>query len=409
MKFGVFYELQLPRPWHERSEYELVQNALTQVELADKLGYDYAWEVEHHFLEEYSHSSAPEVFLAAASQRTKNIRIGHGIIQLPTNHPARVAERVSMLDLVSNGRVEFGFGEGSSVTELHPFERRFRDKRAVWEDAVRAIMPMFGSEGVEYHGEYFDFPLRNVLPKPLQKPHPPLWVACSQLETIEMAGRRGIGALGFQFVSAEAAHAWVHAYYNAYTKHLEKLAEYQANPAIAIVSGCMCAPTDEEARAKADGWTFFQFTLQFYNSHGPVVPNTVNLWEEFQAWKKTDKGMAANASTSALIGSPETIRKRLRKFEESNVDQVILLNQAGNNTHEDICSSLELFARDVMPEFHDREDQHQAWKRKVLSGEIVLEEMDTAKFNRPSNQTPASKLKEQGLTPETAAVGGSPV
>ncbi len=409
MKFGVFYELQLPRPWHERSEYELVQNALTQVELADKLGYDYAWEVEHHFLEEYSHSSAPEVFLAAASQRTKNIRIGHGIIQLPTNHPARVAERVSMLDLVSNGRVEFGLGEGSSVTELHPFERRFRDKRAVWEDAVRAIMPMFGSEGVEYHGEYFDFPLRNVLPKPLQKPHPPLWVACSQLETIEMAGRRGIGALGFQFVSAEAAHAWVNAYYNAYTKHLEKLAEYQANPAIAIVSGFMCAPTDEEARAKADGWTFFQFTLQFYNSHGPVAPNSVNLWEEFQAWKKTDKGMAAGASTSALIGSPETIRKRLRKFEESNVDQVILLNQAGNNTHEDICSSLELFARDVMPEFHDREDQHQAWKRKVVSGEIVLEEMDTAKFNRPSNQTPASKLKEQGLTPETAAVGGSPL
>ena len=409
MKFGVFYELQLPRPWHERSEYELVQNALTQVELADKLGYDYAWQVEHHFLEEYSHSSAPEVFLAAASQRTKNIRIGHGIIQLPTNHPARVAERVSMLDLVSNGRVEFGFGEGSSVTELHPFDRRFRDKRAVWEDAVRAIMPMFGAAGTEYHGEYFDFPLRNVLPKPLQKPHPPLWVACSQLETIEMAGRRGIGALGFQFVSADAAHAWVHAYYNAYTKHLEKLAEYQTNPAIAIVSGFMCAPTDEEARAKADGWTFFQFTLQFYNSHGPVEPNSVNLWEEFQAWKKTDKGMAAGASTSALIGSPETIRKRLRKFEESNVDQVILLNQAGNNTHEDICSSLELFARDVMPEFHDREDQHQAWKRKVLSGEILLEEMDTAKFNRPSNQTPASKLKELGLTPETAAAGGRPV
>jgi len=408
MKFGIFYELQLPRPWHERSEYDLVQNALTQVELADKLGYDYAWEVEHHFLEEYSHSSAPEVFLAAASQRTKNIRIGHGIIQLPTNHPARVAERISMLDLVSNGRVEFGLGEGSSVTELHPFDRRFREKRAVWEDAVRAIIPMFGAEGVEYHGEYFDFPLRNVLPKPLQKPHPPLWVACSQLETIEMAGRRGIGALGFQFVSADAAHAWVNAYYNAYTKHLEKLAEYQTNPAIAIVSGFMCAPTDEEARAKADGWTFFQFTLQFYNSHGPVVPNTVNLWEEFQAWKKTDKGMAAGASTSALIGSPETIRARLRKFEESNVDQVILLNQAGNNTHEDICSSLELFAKEVMPEFHDREDQHQSWKRKVLSGEILLEEVDTARFNRPSNQTPASKLKEQGLTPETAAVSGAP-
>ena len=209
MKFGIFYEHQLPRPWTERAEYEQLQNSLDEVELADRLGYDFAWEVEHHFLEEYSHSSAPEVFLAAASQRTQKIRLAHGIIQLTTNHPARVAERVSTLDLLSHGRVEFGIGEGSSITELHPFDRRFRDKRAVWEDAVRAIIPMFSSHAHEYHGEYFDFPLRNVLPKPFQKPHPPLWVACSQIDTIEMAGRRGMGALGFQFVSAEAAEAWV--------------------------------------------------------------------------------------------------------------------------------------------------------------------------------------------------------
>src|ERR1700721_2230483 len=106
MKFGVFYEHQLPRPWTETSEYDLFQTPLSQVELADKLGYDYMWEVEHHFLEEYSHSSAPEVFLAAASQRTKRIRLGHGITQLTTNQPAKVAEKVSALDLISNGRVE---------------------------------------------------------------------------------------------------------------------------------------------------------------------------------------------------------------------------------------------------------------------------------------------------------------
>ena len=403
MKFGIFYELQLPRPWTDGAEHRLVKNALAQVELADKLGYDYAWEVEHHFLEEYSHSSAPEVFLAAASQRTKNIRLGHGIIQLPTNHPARVAERVSMLDLVSDGRAEFGIGEGSSVTELHPFDRKFRDKRAVWEDAVRAVIPMFGDEGVEYHGEYFDFPLRNVLPKPVQKPHPPIWVACSQLETIEMAGRRGIGALGFQFVSAEAAHAWVNAYYNQFTKHLEKLADYQTNPAVAIVSGFMCAETDEEAIRRSEGWTFFQFSLQFYNSHGPVVPNSVNLWEEYQAWRATPKGQEALRKGGGLIGSPATIRERLRKFEESNVDQVILLNQAGNNSHEDICSSLELFAKEVMPEFHDREPEHQEWKRRVLAGELSLEEIDTKQYWMPSNQTPAAKLKEKGISPQLAA------
>jgi alkanesulfonate monooxygenase SsuD/methylene tetrahydromethanopterin reductase-like flavin-dependent oxidoreductase (luciferase family) len=378
MKFGIFYEMQLPRPWGPTSEYELFQNALTQVELADRLGYDFAWEVEHHFLEEYSHSSAPEVFLAAASQRTKQIRLAHGIIQLTTNHPARVAERVSTLDLLSHGRVELGIGEGSSITELHPFDRRFRDKRLVWEDAVRALIPMFSQEGVEYHGEYFDFPLRNVLPKPLQQPHPPLWVACSQIETIEMAGRRGMGALGFQFVSAEAAKAWVHRYYNAYLHHHEKLCDYQTNPNIAVVSGFMCAETDEEAQRRAEGWTFFQFTLGFYNREGPQKPGSVDLWAEYQKWLQTPAGQRTRGT--GLIGSPETIRQRLRKFEQSNVDQVILLNQAGKNKHEHICESLERFAEEIMPEFHDREPEHQKWKGSVLAGEIVLEEIDTTPY-----------------------------
>src|SRR5215467_6813081 len=123
MKFGVFYEHQLPRPWDEGAELRLFQEALDQVELADKLGFDTVWEVEHHFLEEYSHSSAPEVFLAAASQRTKQIRLGHGIVQMPPayNHPARVAERIATLDLISGGRVEFGTGESSSQVELGGF------------------------------------------------------------------------------------------------------------------------------------------------------------------------------------------------------------------------------------------------------------------------------------------------
>ncbi len=405
MKFGVFYEHQLPRPWHERSEYDLLQNSLEQIELADRLGYDYAWEVEHHFLEEYSHSSAPEVFLGAASQRTKQIRLAHGIIQLTTNHPARVAERVSTLDLLSHGRVELGIGEGSSITELHPFDRKFRDKRSVWEDAVRALIPMFGDKACEYHGEHFDFPLRNVLPKPYQKPHPPLWVACSQLDTIEMAGRRGMGALGFQFLSAGAAHAWVNAYYNAYVKQLDRLADYDTNPNISLVSGFMCAETDEEALRKADGWTFFQFALRFYASHGPVEPESVGLWDEYLGWKETPK--AQEQLRGGLIGSPETIRQKLRKFEESNIDQVILLNQAGRTTHEDICASLELFAREVMPEFHAREPEHQKWKQAVLSGEIELEEIDTASHqyrNVPANTIPPNKGEGTNASgkPETA-------
>ena len=248
------------------------------------------------FLEEYSHSPAPEVFLGAASQRTKNIRLAHGIMQLTTSPPARVAERIAALDLVSRGRVEFGMGESASSTELEPFGRAFEEKRAVWEDAVRAIIPMFKDGGCEYHGPYFDFPLRNVVPKPVQKPHPPLWCACSQLETIEMAGRRGLGALAFQFLSAEAAHAWVHAYYNAFTKRQEKLADYVTNPNLALTSYFMCAETDEEARRRADGIPFFQFALRFYGlspTRERPKPGEVNLWDEYEKWKRANpEGLA---------------------------------------------------------------------------------------------------------------------
>jgi alkanesulfonate monooxygenase SsuD/methylene tetrahydromethanopterin reductase-like flavin-dependent oxidoreductase (luciferase family) len=145
---------------------------------------------------------------------------------LATIHPACVAEKAAALNLVNNGRVEMGIDEGASITELSPFDTPMDKKRAIWEDAVRAILPMFRDGGCEYEGKRLKFALRNVVPKPVQQPNPSLWVACSQLDTTEMAGRRGMGALGFQFISAEAAHAWVH----AYTKPLDKLTEYVTNP-----------------------------------------------------------------------------------------------------------------------------------------------------------------------------------
>src|SRR5437868_8773471 len=186
MKFGVFYEHQLPRPWAEDSEHTLLTNALEQIELADSLGFDVVWEVEHHFVEEYSHSSAPEVFLAAASQRTKNIRLGHGIIQTAPgyNHPARTAERVATLDLVSNGRVDFGSGESSSEAELGGFTIDPMTKRDQWREGLEvAIRCMTEVPFTGHKGEYVEMPPRNVVPKPVQKPHPPLGVACSPRET----------------------------------------------------------------------------------------------------------------------------------------------------------------------------------------------------------------------------------
>lgn len=384
MKFGIFYEHQIPRPWTQESEYRLFQDSLDQIALADELGFDYAWEVEHHFLEEYSHSAAPEVFLGAASQRTKNIRLGFGIIQLTTNQPHRVAEKVATLDLLSGGRVEFGMGEGAGPAELHPFNIRVRDKRERWEEAVQAIVPMFTKDSWEFHGEYYDFPARNVIPKPYQKPHPPLWVACSNIQTIGKAGEWGMGALGFTFISPEAARAWVHRYYNNLLHNSNRLADYPANPNIAMVSGFMCAETDEEAFEKASGWTFFIFALSHYGRKGIDAPGTGNLWREFQDWRHSDK--AKEAQRNALIGSPETIRRKLRQFQDAHVDQVILLNQAGKTSHKDICDSLELFAKEVMPEFHERDAEHQHWKQDVLDGRIVLEELTTEGYDLYAHQ-----------------------
>jgi alkanesulfonate monooxygenase SsuD/methylene tetrahydromethanopterin reductase-like flavin-dependent oxidoreductase (luciferase family) len=409
MKFGIFYEHQLPRPWTEMSEYQLMQDSLTQIELADQLGYDFAWEVEHHFLEEYSHSSAPEVFLAAASQRTKHIRLGHGIIQLTTNQPHRVAERVATLDLISKGRVEMGMGEGAGPAELHPFSVRVRDKRDRWEEAVQAIVPMFSETSWEWHGEYYDFPARNVVPKPYQKPHPPLWVACSNIQTIANAGQWGLGALGFSFVSPDAAKAWVNKYYNQLLHNPKRLTNYQINPQVAIVNGFMCAETDEEAVEKAAGWTFFIFALSYYGRRGVDAPGQGNLWKEYQTWRKSDK--AKDALRNGLIGSPATIRKRLAQFKDAHVDQVILLNQAGKTSHQDICDSLRLFAEEVMPEFHADEAAHQAWKQEVVNGNLVLEDLDTSDYELYSHQNEdivresPEQLKARMAAKEVAAAG----
>ncbi|MCZ6465241.1 MAG: LLM class flavin-dependent oxidoreductase, partial [Proteobacteria bacterium] len=238
MKFGIFYEHQLPRPWHEHSEYELLQNSLREIELADRLGYDYAWEVEHHFLEEYSHSSAPEVFLAAASQRTKQIRLAHGIIQLTTNHPARVAERVSTLDLLSHGRVEFGIGEGATRLELHGYDIQAKRKQALSFEAAEQIANMMVMEPYPgYEGEGFSLPCRNVIPKPVQKPHPPMWLACTNRKTIETAARNGLGALAFSFVDPEEAKIWAETYYSIVRSAECVPLGHTVNANIAVVTG----------------------------------------------------------------------------------------------------------------------------------------------------------------------------
>jgi alkanesulfonate monooxygenase SsuD/methylene tetrahydromethanopterin reductase-like flavin-dependent oxidoreductase (luciferase family) len=381
MRFGIFYEHQLPRPWGRDGEHRLIQDALEQVELADRVGIDSVWEVEHHFLEEYSHSSASGVFLGAASQRTKRIRLGFGILPLPLGyqHPARVAETAAMLDLVSGGRVELGTGETSSGAELEGFGVDRETKRAQWEELMPVVARMMVEEpfaGVD--GRFLSMPPRNVVPKPMQKPHPPLWVACARRETIRLAAARGIGALSFSFVEPEEAKAWVDEYHQIIDSERCVPGGFAVNPQVAVVLPMMCAPDEAQAIERGiDGAHFFGYSLAHYYVFGDHRPGRTNIYDEFLA-RRDEGGFARsiiNADDAPLgvrvleqglgslrgaIGSPAQVRDLCRRYEQAGVDQVIFVMQVGRNRHEHICESIELFASQVMPEFAERADEADA-------------------------------------------------
>jgi alkanesulfonate monooxygenase SsuD/methylene tetrahydromethanopterin reductase-like flavin-dependent oxidoreductase (luciferase family) len=415
MRFGIFYEHQLPRPWEPGSEHRLLKDALEQIELADRLGYDYVWEVEHHFLEEYSHSSAPEVFLAAVSQRTRRIRIGHGIVLLPVafNHTARVAERIATLDLVSDGRVDFGTGESSSEMELGGFGVPRESKREQWAEALDAVTRMFvETPFAGYDGRYLHMPTRNVVPKPLQKPHPPLWVACSRRETIHLAATKGIGALSFSFIEPDAAREWVDDYHETIASEECVPAGFAVNPQVAVVTPFMCHQDEGAAIERGlDGGHFFGYSLGHYYVYGKHVPGVTDVWREFEERRAQfgfDRSIAAKEGEAlaarlmeermgalrGAIGTPDQLRAFLRGYEAAGVDQVIFVSQAGRNRHEHICESLELFAREVMPEFQER---HEVGERRKL--ERLAPAIEAALARRPGAQTAEPEVVSAAAAP----------
>ena len=356
MKFGIFYELSVPRPWTRESERTVYNNALEQVKLADELGFDQVWAVEHHFLEEYSHCSAPELFLTACAMVTKNIRVGHGIvICVPEfNHPIKIAERTAVLDLLSGGRLEVGTGRSATWTELGGFRTHPDNTKKSWDEFVRCLPKMWTTETFSYEGEFWSMPPRTILPKPYQKPHPPLWVAVTSAGTELDAADRGLGSLGLTF--------------GGFAEQEQKIKEYRrriqlcnpvgdfVNEQVNIVNFLFCHEEDAEGmRIGRHMATTFNYLASQLVSAREAFPSksykSLGLLPQLRR-QAVGPDSQGDAAEGLGLGNPERIVRAMKKWESVGVDRVnFLLNCMEEIPQEQVLKSLRLFAREVMPHF----------------------------------------------------------
>jgi alkanesulfonate monooxygenase SsuD/methylene tetrahydromethanopterin reductase-like flavin-dependent oxidoreductase (luciferase family) len=412
VKISLFLELATPRPWTEHTEFDTFKHYLEAVEIADRAGMSTVWITEHHFLEEYCHASAPEIFLAAASQRTKQIRLGHGIVHMlpQVNHPARVAERIASLDVVSGGRVEFGTGEGSSVAELGGFQVDPGQKRAMWAESVQvATRCMAEAPFTGFQGQFVDMPPRLVVPQPVQKPHPPVWIACTRPATVEVAADLGIGALSFSILGPATSKAIRDGYYERFAERASPITP-GINPNTMFLGGTLhCAETDEQAVAQVGPAAgFFAYGIAYYYVHGMHRPGQVDVWSEYlksiglappspeiladearrKEWEERAAAERAKAETltaaSNGIGSPESLRRFLRMWEETGTDELAFLLPPMD--HELVLESLERLGKEVMPEFIDRHEAG-ARAREATRAELI-EKAEARRTVRPPDLDP---------------------
>ncbi len=357
MKFGLFYEMETPRPWHKLSEYNVYWECLAQIDFADKVGFDYVWEVEHHFLEEYSHSSAPEVFYGALSQRTNNIRIAHGVRLLPHrfNHPIKVAEQAAVLDILSNGRMDLGTGRSTTAQELDGFGVDYERTRLEVREALEIIVKAWTDDILEYNGQTIQVPPRRVVPKPIQEPHPPLWMACVAPESYAIAADQGQGVLTFN-LNWEAVQKNMETYRKGCQKRSDQIAKV-VNEQFAAFVLCHAAENKEEERIGIDGARWFLHNVA--KLFEPLmVKNELYSYEYLR--NIFDLEADANDLTDAqikehpmvVIGNPDEITRKLEKFEQGGVDQILLFKQAGSIPHKNIMNSIRRIGQYVIPYFN---------------------------------------------------------
>lgn len=366
MKFAMFYEIPVARPWQRDSEVRAYRETVEQVKLGDRLGFHSVWTVEHHFLEEYSHCSNPEVLYGHLAAVTSQIKIGYGVRLLPKpyNHPVRTAESVAVLDLLSNGRVLFGTGRSSTRAELEGFGVNPPETREMWAEALRHIVGCWTHDEYEFEGRYWSMPRRRVLPKPLQNPHPPIFGATSSLNGHYEIGRHGIGLCSFTVGQPPEELTPRIEMFRKGQAECEKPTGAARNEMAATFTMVHCA--EDGAKAKAEAAESFVWYPKTATRHIATLAEWMQEREQqlgtYAYAGDVQKLRAEGAldhltmdylwdSGAAVVGDPERCIEIARRYEAAGCDLLLCLFNPYKIPHESVMTSIELMGKYVLPEF----------------------------------------------------------
>jgi alkanesulfonate monooxygenase SsuD/methylene tetrahydromethanopterin reductase-like flavin-dependent oxidoreductase (luciferase family) len=359
LDFGLFYEIPVAPPWHALSERDAYHQVIAQAVLGEAVGFTHFWTVEHHFLSEFSHCSAPEVLYGAVAAKTKTLRIGHGVrlLPFPYNHPIRVAEMAAALDLVCDGRLEFGTGRSATRDELEGFGIDPQETRELWEEALDVVVGAWTTDVFSWEGKHFKVPPRRVIPKPLQKPHPPLWVASTSPASHEIAGRKGLGLLSFTIGVPPEELAFRIKLYRDALKEAKPTGKF-VNDRAATFTMVHCAETNAEARRNAEA------SVLWYLRRSVELIGSVAAWQEGRELGSYDytrmlRELNLNDVTfdllddmnAVIVGDPERCIQKVQRYRDAGCDQLLCLMQPHSIPPEAVMRSIELFGRHVIPAF----------------------------------------------------------
>ena len=366
MRFALFYEIPVARPWGPDSERLAYQHTIEQAVAGEEHGWDAFWTVEHHFLEEYSHCSNPEVLYGAIAARTERMRLGFGVRLMPKpyNHPVRTAEAAAVLDLISNGRVDLGTGRSSTRAELEGFGIDPAQTRSMWQEAIGHVVGCWTNDTYEFEGEHWSMPPRRVQPKPIQQPHPPIWGATSSDDGHRQVGQLGLGLCSFAVgVPPESVKEKIDIYRAAVATCTEPIGRYVHDQASTFTMA-LCAPSLEEARETA------RESFEWYPKAGARLIASV---ADMQADRGEDLGTYSYAadlkavaddgsldfmdldylesSGACVLGTPDQCIETCRRYEAAGVDQLLCLVNPYKIPHEKVLQTIELMGRHVIPQF----------------------------------------------------------